>query len=184
MAIALRATDGPSQDGRFAATGHIEVDPDGVHVEATFVHPDIVSYAENGGLGSDPMGSLQSLLVAGIAASRNAGAYVLAEEAKQAAESLRTVLLSEAETHIRTALRRAAGEDGEEGAFLPEVERIVGTATEAIETQAKRLTSELKGAGENALPQLIERRVRNASRDVVNRILSDAMSSDGALGVH
>jgi hypothetical protein len=74
MAVALRATGGPFQDGRFAATGHIEVAPDRVHVEATFVHPDIVSYSENGGLGADPAGSLQSLLVAGIAASRNAGA--------------------------------------------------------------------------------------------------------------
>jgi hypothetical protein len=184
MAVALRATGGPFQDGRFAATGHIEVAPDRVHVEATFAHPDIVSYSENGGLGADPVGSLQSLLVAGIAASRNAGAYVLAEEAKQAAESLRTVLLSEAETHIRTALRRAAGEDGEEGAFLPEVERIVSTASDAIETQAKRLTTELKGAGENALPQLIEKRVRRAAREVVNQILTAAMASDGALGVH
>src|SRR6266571_1227328 len=108
MAVALKeATNGAAPaPGRFARSGHVEVHPDGVHVEATFVHPDIRLYAENGGLGIDPVGSLQMLLVAGIAASRNAGAYLLAEEAKQAAESLRTVLLSEAEGHIRTALRR------------------------------------------------------------------------------
>jgi len=185
MAVAVKAGVNGSapEPTRFAATGSVEVDPDGVHIEATFVHPDIVLYAENGGLGADPLGSVQSLLVAGIAASRNAGAYVLAEEAKQAAESLRTVLLSEAEGHIRAALRRAAGEAEEEGGFLPEVDRIVTAGAKSVEAQADRLTKELKGAGEDGLPQLIEKRVRRASRDVVESILQAALASDGALGV-
>jgi hypothetical protein len=167
-----------------APSGYVEVDPLGVHVDATFVHPDIVSYAQNDGLGLDPVGTLQTLLVAGIAAARNAGAYAVAEEARQAAESLRTVLVSEAEAHIRTALKKAVGEDGEEGSFLPEVERIVSDGAKSVEAQAAKLTKELKGSGTDGLPQIIEMRVRRAARDVVESILTGALKSDGALGVH
>jgi len=164
--------------------GHVDIDAFGVRVEATFVHPDVVSYAQNDGLGLDPVGTLQALLVAGIAAARNAGAYAVAEEARQAAESLRTVLVSEAEAHIRTALKRAVGDDGVEGAFLPEIERIVTEGAKSVEVQARQLTNELKGAGEGALPQIIEKRVRHAAKDVVQTILAAALASDGALGIH
>ena len=167
-----------------APSGHVEIDPLGVHVDATFVHPDIVSYAQNDGLGLDPVGTLQTLLVAGIAAARNAGAYAVAEEARRAAESLRTVLVSEAEAHIRSALRKAVGEDGEEGGFLPEVERIVRDGAASVEAQATKLTKELKGSGADGLPQIVETRVRRAARDVVESILTGALKSDGALGVH
>jgi hypothetical protein len=167
-----------------APIGRVEVDPNGVYVEARFVHPDILSYAQNDGLGLDPLGTIQALIVAGIGSARSAGAYVVAEEARQAAESLRTVLVSESETLIRGALKRAVGEDSEEGGFLPEVERIVSEGAKSVETQARKLTTELTGAGEDALPQLIEKRVRRAARETVETILAAALASDGALGVH
>src|SRR5713226_7162273 len=108
MAMAVTAsTNGTTGTPPFAPTGYVEIDPLGVRVDATFAHPDIVSYAQHGGLGVDAVGSVQTLLVAGIVASRNAGAYALAEEARQATESLRTVLGSEAEARIRAALNRA-----------------------------------------------------------------------------
>src|SRR6266540_1981125 len=185
MATAVnQSTNGATSAAHYAPTGHVEIDPVSVHVEATFSHPDIVLYAENGGLGLDPLASVQALLVAGINASRSAGAYALAQEARQAAESLRTVLLSESEAHVRSAVKRAMGQDGEEGAFLPEVERIVSGAAKAMEAQALQMTKELKGAGEDGLPQLIEKRVRRAASDVVESILKAALASDGALGVH
>lgn len=167
-----------------APSGHVEVAADGVHVEATFVHPDIISYAQQDGLGLDPVGALERLIVSGIAASRNAGAYAVAEEARQAAESLRAVLVSEGEGLIRAALRKAVGEGGEEGGFLPEVERIVNEGAKSVEDQAAKLTKELKGSGADGLPQIIETRVRRAARDVVEDILTAALKSDGALGVH
>lgn len=167
-----------------AASGHVDVEPAAVHVQATFVHPDVVAYAQNDGLGRDPVGTLQTLLVTGIAAARNAGAYAVAEEARQAAESLRTVLVSEAEAYIRSALQKAVGEDGEEGGFLPEVERIVNEGAKSVEDQATKLTKELKGAGKDALPQIIETRVRAAAREVVGTILTAAFAEDGALGIH
>jgi hypothetical protein len=185
MAKAMRGTNGEAADVvLFGPTGQAEIDALGLHVHATFVHPEIVSYASNGGLGSDPIRGLQMLLVTGIAASQSAGAYALAAEARQATESIRAVLVSEAETHIRAALRRATGEDGEDGAFLPEVERIVTSGAKSVETQARQLTKELKGAGDDGLPQLIEKRVRRAAKDVVETILAAALASDGALGVH
>ena len=175
-------------DGRplrlLAPSGRVAIDPLGLVVEATFVHPDIVEYAESGGLGSDPLFGLQGLLVAGIAASRNAGVYALAQEARHATEGLRAVLGSESEVLIRGAFKRAIGEDGEEGAFLPEVERIITVGAKAMESQALQLTKELKGAGDDGLPQIIEKRVRRAARDVVESILTAALASDGALGVH
>lgn len=167
-----------------APTGRVEVDPLGLRVDATFVHPDILEYAENGGLGSEPLFGLQTLLVAGIAASRNAGLYALTEETQRATDGLRAVLGSESEALIRSAFKRALGEDGEEGAFLPEVERIISVAAKGVETQALQLTKELKGAGEDGLPQIIEKRVRRAASDVVDTILKAALASDGALGVH
>ena len=167
-----------------APSGHVEIASDGVHVNAIFVHPDIVSYAQNDGLGLDPVGALERLIVSGIAASRNAGAYAVAEEARQAAESLRTVLVSESEGLIRTALKKAVGEGGEEGGFLPEVERIISEGAKGVEAQADKLTRELKGSGEDGLPQIIETRVRRAARDVVDSILTAALKADGALGVH
>jgi hypothetical protein len=85
---------------------------------------------------------------------------------------------------IRSAFKRALGEGGEEGAFLPEVERIVGDAAKSVETQALQLTRELKGSGEDALPQLIETRVRRAAKESVDAIIEAALASDGALGIH
>lgn len=187
MATVLKATgtNGSSASAAFyPASGHVEVDSAGVHVDATFVHPDIVRYAEEGGLGLDEVGNMQTLLVAGIAASRSAGAYALVSEARQAAEGILTVLGSEAEGHIRAALKKAVGQDGEDGAFLPEVERIVTTSAKSIESQALRLTRELTGGGDTALPQIIEKRVRAAAADVVDTILKAALASDGPLGVH
>jgi hypothetical protein len=167
-----------------APSGRVEIDPLGLKVDATFVHPDIVEYAESGGLGSDTLFGLQGLLVAGIAASRNAGVYALREETLRATEGLRAVLGSESETLIRAAFTRAIGEDGEEGAFLPEVERIISEGAKSVETQALQLTKELKGAGEDGLPQIIEKRVRRASAEVVESILKAALGDDGALGIH
>lgn len=178
------SSNGASRAGFYAPSGHVEIDDHAVQIDATFVHPDIVGYAENGGLGLDPLGSVQALLVAGIAASRNAGAYALAEEAKQAAEGVRTVLVTETETLVRTALQKAIDGDGETDGFLPEVERIVSDAAKAVETQAGKLVIELKGGGENALPQLIEKRVRRTANAVVEQVMSAALAKNGALGIH
>src|SRR6516225_1749250 len=70
--------NGGSAAEHYAPIGRVEIASDGVLVEATFVHPDIVLYAESGGLGLDALGSAQALLVAGINASRSVGAYALA----------------------------------------------------------------------------------------------------------
>lgn len=178
------SSNGASGGGFYAPSGSVEISDHAVEIDAVFIHPDIVGYAENGGLGLDPLGSVQALLVAGIAASRNAGAYALAEEAKQAAEGVRTVLVTETETLVRTALQKAIDGDGETDGFLPEVERIVGEAAKAVETEAGKLVVELKGGGENALPQLIEKRVRRTANDVVERVMQKALAKDGALGIH
>jgi hypothetical protein len=183
-AVTERTNGAHSANGHYTPSGQIEISPLSVHVEATFVHPDIVGYAESGALGLDPLASMQSLLVAGIAASRNAGAYALAEEARQAAEGVRTVLVSETETYIRTALQKAIGVEGEEGGFLPEVERIVKAGAKAVESESGKLIAELKGAGEDALPQIIETRVRGAANDVVKQVMTAALAEDGPLGIH
>ncbi len=183
MATTLRPSSNGATSADYAPTGHVGIEPLAVRVEATFVHPDIVGYAERGGLGLDPLASVQALLVGGINASRSAGAYALAEEARQAVEGLRTVLISETETHIRAALQKVIGGDGEEGGFLPEVERIVRAGANAVELESGKLIAELKGAGDNALPQILEKRVRRAANDVIERIMRTALASDGPLGM-
>jgi hypothetical protein len=185
MAIAIKnENNGSSEDPlRFSPSGKVEVDAFYVRVDATFDHPDIVSYAQNDGLGLDPVGALQTLIVCGIASSLTGGAYALAQEARRTNEGIITLLGAESEGLIRAALKRAVGEDGEDGAFMPEVERIVTEGAKSVQTEAEKLTSELKGAGEDAVPQIIERRVRKATGEVVDGIMRKALAEDGAIGI-
>jgi hypothetical protein len=185
MAVAIKAeTNGRGDEPRrFVPQGHVDVDPLRVLIEASFDHPDIVSYAQNDGLGLDPLGTIQALLVTGIAASQSVGAYALAEEARQATDALRALLGIEAEAMIRDILKRALSADGEDGVLIPDLQRIINTGVKGVEAETVKLTRELKGAGEDALPQLIEKRVRRASREVVQSMLSAAFAEDGPLGV-
>lgn len=184
MATAVKhSSNGSSSAQDYAPSGHVEADSDGVLIEATFVHPDIVLYAESGGLGLDPLGSVQALLVAGINASRSVGAYALAAEAKQATEGLKMMLGTESEQILADALRRFLGADGEDGALLPEIERISTEGAKAFVEEADKLLVELKGAGDNALPQIIEKRVRRAANEAVERIMRQALAEDGPLGL-
>jgi hypothetical protein len=185
MAIALKAdSNGKGEEPRrFLAQGHVDVDSFRVLIDASFDHPDIVSYAQDDGLGTDPLATIQALLITGIAASQSVGAYALAEEARQATDALRSLLGIEAETMIRDILKRALSADGDDGVLIPDLERIITTGVKGVETQATKLTRELKGAGDDALPQVIEKRVRLASQDVVRSMLSSAFAEDGPLGV-
>jgi hypothetical protein len=178
------SSNGASGAGFYTPIGHVEIGSDGVLIEARFVHPDLVLYAEAGGLGLDPLGSVQALLVAGINASRSVGAYALAAEAKQATEGLRMMLGTESEAILRDALKRFLGADGEDGALLPEIERISTEGAKAFVDEAEKLLVELKGAGDNALPQIIEKRVRRAANDAVERVMRAALAADGPLGIH
>jgi hypothetical protein len=175
--------NGGSAAEHYAPIGRVEIASDGVLVEATFVHPDIVLYAESGGLGLDALGSAQALLVAGINASRSVGAYALAAEAKQATEALKMVLGTESERILAEALARFLGADGEDGGILPEIERISTEGAKAVVEEAEKLLVELKGAGDNALPQIIEKRVRRAADDAVSRMMRHALADDGPLGM-
>ena len=177
-------TNGASSAEDYAPIGNIEIEPDGVVIKAKFRHPDIVGYAETGGLGLDQLGNVQALLVTGINASRSVGAYALSTETNQAIESLRVMLGVESETILRDSFQRVLGADGEEDGLIPEIERISTEGAKAFVEQADKLLVELKGAGDNALPQIIEKRVRRAANDTVEGILKKALSDDGALGIH
>src|SRR5437868_4908066 len=50
-------TNGASSAEDYAPIGNIEIEPDGVVIKAKFRHPDIVGYAETGGLGLDQLGN-------------------------------------------------------------------------------------------------------------------------------
>jgi hypothetical protein len=177
------SSNGASSAEHFAPIGHVMIEEHGVAIDATFVHPDITNYAESGGLGLDELGSVQALLVAGINASRSVGAYALAAEAKQATEGLRIMLGIESEALLREAFKRVLGEDGEEDGLINEIERISTEGAKAFVDEAEKLLVELKGAGDNALPQIIEKRVRQAANDTVERILGKAIADDGPLGI-
>lgn len=183
MAIAINKNGDHADEPHVGARGKIEIDPFYVRVEATFDHPDIVAYAQNDGLGLDPIGTIQTLLVCGIASSLTGGAFALAHEARRANEGIITLLGVESETLIRSALVRAIAEDGTDGGFMPQVERIVTAGAKNIQTQAEKLTQELKGSGEDALPQVIEKRVRQAIREVVTQIMRDVLAENGAIGL-
>jgi hypothetical protein len=95
------------------------------------------------------------------------------------------MLGTESEAILRDALRRFLGVDGgEDGGLLPEIERVTTEGAKAFVEEAEKLLFELKGAGDNALPQIIEKRVRHAANDAVERIMRAALADDGPLGIH
>lgn len=186
MATAVRQNGNNGAGGaeHYSPVGIVEVDSCGVVINATFIHPDIVSYAESGGFGADELLGVQRLLVAGINASRGLSAVALDTEMKQATEAFRMLLAIESEVILRDVFKRVLGEDGEEGGLLPEIERVSSEGAKAFVEEAEKLLDELRGAGDNALPQLLEKRVRQATDETVARIMKQALGEDGALGIH
>lgn len=164
--------------------GIVEVTASGLRVDAILTSELLVDFARSGGLGDDPVQGFEDLCAIGVLASRTGSGHAVAAEVHRAEAALRTMLMSEAEQHIRTAIKRAAGADGDEGALIPEIEKTVAAAAKNFEAAATRLVVQLNGSSEKSLPQVLDRRVRNAVRDVVSNIVEGVFASEGALAVN
>jgi hypothetical protein len=94
------------------------------------------------------------------------------------------MFVTEAEQHLRNALRKAVGATGDDGAFLPELEKIVSNSSQLFESVSGRLLAELNGPGDTSLPQVIDRRVRESVRDVTQSVVERIFATDGALAAN
>jgi hypothetical protein len=164
-----------------SASGVVELTAMGLRVDATFANAAILDYVQAGGLDPEPVGCVENLLVIGVLASRTGRDQVFADETRRAQEALRVMLTTEAEQYIRAAIQHAAGKNGDKGALIPEMERVVGDGVKAFEAVAQGLAGKLNGTGEASLPQVLEQRTRKAVGEVVETIVKNAFASGGPL---
>jgi hypothetical protein len=167
-----------------ASNGRVELRERGLYIEATFCNDALLQFVKDGGLGSNPVRQIEDLCVLGLLSSRAGASHAVAVETRRAETALRTMFVTEAEQYLRSALRRAVGSEGEDGAFLPELEKVVSDSAQLLESVSGRLLAELNGSGEKALPQVLDRRVRETVRDVVQNVLQRVFASDGALAAN
>jgi hypothetical protein len=185
MSVSKRTpSHGTANGKRRPDSGVVEVTAAGLRIDVVLKSETLVDFVRAGGLGSDPVRGLEDVCLIGVLASRTGSGHSIAAEVHRAESALRTMLMTEAEQHIRTAIKRAAGGNGDEGALIPEIEKTIAAAGKDFDAAAARLLVQLNGSSEKSLPQVLDRRVRHAVRDVVGGILESVFASDGALAAN
>jgi hypothetical protein len=176
----------PFRSGNIDPPTHplVELTELGLRVDTIFTNEILMDHAESGGLGDEPIRSFEDLCVIGVLSTRSGNGYAFAGEVERIETAIRAMVTTEAEQHIRGAIIRAVGADGDEGALIPEIERAVAEATKKFDTASERLLGQLNGTSEKSLPQVLDQRVRHAVRDVVGGILEGVFSSEGALAAN
>src|SRR4051794_32984425 len=103
------AVPGATKNGSTAA--FVELTAAGLHVDATFSNEVLLDFVRDGGLGSDPVRQIEDFCVLGLLSSRAGAGHAVAVEARRAESALRELFLTEAEHHLRNALKKAVGAD-------------------------------------------------------------------------
>lgn len=157
-----------------------------LRLELTIEDPDVLADVERGGLGSDPVAAAKAYYRVGLIVSSTSRLDATIGEARRMEAGLRKLAelpntaAERLSDQIRQEIRRIVGAGEEPGLLEAAIDASLKRGSEDLAKTLKPVVDQLAGAGPDAMPQLLEARLRRAIDEASKELLGRVFATDGS----